>query len=275
MIVIKTLLEDQKRENETMINEHGLSFYIEGEKESYLFDCSGSDKFMKNAERMGVELSNVKTVICSHSHFDHSYGVKEFLKENEINRFFTGKGFFEEKYGTDGIKYNYLGCGFDKNLLIKKGIEHIVCQDIYQLEEKIYIVGNFERKYEIETIPEKYVKRRVDSFIKDSFEDEIALVIDGEKGLTVICGCSHPGILNMLSTIKDRLKKDIYAVYGGTHLKRADDERLKFTVEEIKKMGVKVAGFSHCSGERIEEMLKKDMELETTHLVCGDCIFIK
>lgn len=273
MIIIKTLLEDTMSENEALENEHGLSFYIEGEKEGYLFDCGSSDRFIKNAYKMGIDLFTVKTVICSHSHFDHSLGIKFLLEKDRIKELITGKGFLEAKYSTDGIKYTYLGCGFDDEYLFENGIVHKVCEDIYEIEKGIYLIGNFERIYEFEKIGNEYLKERAEEFIKDSFEDEICLVIDGKEGLTVLCGCSHPGILNMLSTVKKRLNKEIYAMYGGVHLKNATDERCYKVIEELKKLGIKILGFSHCSGEKITKLAEK--EFNTTRLSCGDEIRIE
>ena len=83
------------------------------------------------------------------------------------------------------------------------------------------------------------------------------MVIKTDEGLVVVTGCSHPGILNILSTIKERFGMDIWAVYGGTHLVEASDERLARTLVELKKLGVKLLGFSHCSGEKIVELIIK------------------
>lgn len=274
MISIKTLLENHESENHSLLHEHGLSFFISVNGKNYLFDCGGSESFLQNAERMNVDLSNVEAVICSHSHYDHSGGFIPLVKNFPVKKLITGKGYFNEKYAFDGAKYTYLGCGFDKKFLEKHNIEHIECEKILKLEENFYIVGDFERTHNFEKIQERFVVKKGEEFVKDDFSDEISLVILGEKGISVITGCSHPGILNILTTIKKYFNKDIYAVYGGTHLVEADEERCRLTLEKMKEMGVKVLGVSHCSGDMVTDMAKEEEGFISCKLCCGDGVIV-
>ncbi len=274
MITIKTLLENTGSRNRALAFEHGLSFFVTVDDKSYLFDCSGGDKIIKNARKMNIDLSKIDTVICSHSHYDHSCGFLDLvdnfkikklitgklskidtvicshshydhscgfldLVDNfKIKKLITGKNYFDPKYSFDGMKYTYLGCGFNKDFLEDNGIEHIICDDMLELQENVYLVGNFKRNYDFEKSPARFVVERDGKIQIDDFRDEISLVIKTDEGLVVVTGCSHPGILNILSTIKERFGMDICAVYGGTHLVEASDERLAKTLVELKKLGV-------------------------------------
>ena len=274
MISIKTLLENSGSRNRSLLFEHGLSFFITINENSYLFDCSGGDKFIKNAKKMNVDISSIKGVILSHSHFDHCCGFLDLVENFKIKNLYTGKNFFDTKYSFDGIKYSYLGCGFDENFIKKNNISHIICENIIELEKDLFIVGNFKRTYDFETSPDRFVVDRGNIIKKDNFEDEICLVIKTNRGLVVVTGCSHPGILNILSTIKNIFKEDIYAVYGGTHLVEANESRLEKTLDEMEKLGVKLLGFSHCSGEKVTELIKNDKRFLSCQLNTGDEIKI-
>lgn len=274
MITIKTLLENTGSRNRALEFEHGLSFFVTYNDKSYLFDCSAGDKFIKNARKINVDLSKIDSVICSHSHYDHSCGFLNLVDNFKIKRLFTGKNYFNPKYSFDGMKYTYLGCGFDEEFLKVNKIEHIICEDTIELQKNVYLVSNFKRNYDFEKSPARFVVEKNGQIQIDNFEDEIAMVIKTQKGLVVITGCSHPGILNILSTIKERFNEDIYAVYGGSHLVEADDERLEKTLVELKKLGVKLLGFSHCSGEKIIELIKKDKDFLSCSLNTGDEIKI-
>ena len=94
--------------------------------------------------------------------------------------------------------------------------------------------------------------------MKDDFSDEICMVLDGAEGQTVIVGCSHPGILNILTTVQKRFDKPIRAVFGGTHLVEADAGRIRATLEQMKQMGVGLIGFNHCSGELLQEIMDQE-----------------
>ena len=271
---IKMLLENTGSENKGLISEHGLSLIISIDEKNYLFDCSKGGNFIKNAMQMNVDLSKLDGVICSHSHYDHSAGFKELANTFNVKRLITGVGFFKEKYAMNELKATYLGSGFDSNFLEEKKINHIVCDEIIELEKDFYVVGNFKRLYEFEQIQDRFVKKEEGILIKDYFEDEISVVIKTDKGLIVVMGCSHPGILNMLETIQKRFDMNIYAVYGGTHLVEADENRCRMTLNHMKQIGVKILGLCHCSGEQIIAMAREEEEFECCRLSTGDEVIL-
>ncbi len=102
------------------------------------------------------------------------------------------------------------------------------------------------------------IEEKFSIYTKDSFTDEIAVALDTEKGLVVIVGCSHPGIMNILKTIEKRSGKKICGVVGGTHLMEADEERLRKTIVDLKKMNINFIAVSHCTGEDNLEMIKEN-----------------
>ena len=103
----------------------------------------------------------------------------------------------------------------------------------------------------------------------------ISLVLEHTKGLVVIVGCSHPGILNMLETIRQRFGRQIYAVFGGSHLVEADEERLAQTTTVLRDMGISLAGFNHCTGDTAQERLSQcGGDVTYSRLNAGDCIFL-
>ena len=111
--------------------------------------------------------------------------------------------------------------------------------------------------------------------VEDEFPDEVCLVIEDVKGLIVIAGCSHPGILNMIESVRERFGKPVYAVFGGSHLVEADEARLAETMKILGDMGIAIAGFNHCTGDVAQECLAKDMgDTKYLYLKTGDCIFL-
>lgn len=109
----------------------------------------------------------------------------------------------------------------------------------------------------------------------DLFEDEICMALETAKGLVMLVGCSHPGILNMVQKVHNALQMPVYAVFGGTHLVEADEARIRNTAQELKAMGVKILGFSHCSGELAEEVIRQDEEVSCCHMAAGDTVFFE
>ena len=79
-MIIKTLVENTSISKD-FGNEHGLSLYIETNALKILFDVGASELFLKNAEKLGVNITDVDFLVISHGHYDHGGGLKIFFKE--------------------------------------------------------------------------------------------------------------------------------------------------------------------------------------------------
>lgn len=275
MIVLRTLLENNLSKNRALIAEHGLSFMVETAYVKILFDCSAGSTARKNAEKMNVSLNDADYVVLSHSHYDHAGGYPDMAAHGVHAPLITGPRFFEEKYAHDNGKYVYLGCGFGEDFLTENGIEHRVCEGCETLAKGCHVVGGFKRVHDFEKVPARFVRQTKDGMAADDFPDEICLVLESEKGLVMVVGCSHPGILNMIESVRERFGQPIYAVYGGSHLVEADEARLAETMKILKNMGIAFAGFNHCTGETAQSCLSRNGEdMSYLHLKTGDCIFL-
>lgn len=275
MMILRTLLENSISQNKALTAEHGLSFMVETEHAKILFDCSAGSAARKNAGKMNVSLTDVDYVVLSHSHYDHAGGYPDMAAHGACAPLVTGPRFFEEKYARDGGKYVYLGCGFGESFLTENGIEHLVCEGCETLAEGCHVVGGFKRIYDFEKAPSRFVRQTREGMIPDDFPDEICLVIESTKGLIMIVGCSHPGILNMIESVRERFGQPVYAVFGGSHLVEADEERLLKTMKILKDMGIALAGFNHCTGDTAQNRFAaSDGSAAYSHLKAGDCIFL-
>lgn len=243
-VLINDWVEEKPWELE---GEHGLSFYIETPESKFLFDCGHTGAAWRNAEKMGVDLSAVDFVALSHSHYDHAGGFPALLKHVKPKVLYTGPDFWQEKYSYDKEtdKYHYKGCGFTEDELAAWGIEHRECQDMLKLDNCAALFTGFDRKYDFETIPEKFV--RGEDKTPDPFDDEICLLLEEGNGYAMVVGCSHRGIVNMVSAVKARTGKQVVRVVGGIHLVGASDERISQTFKELRKLGVEFFNLCHCS----------------------------
>lgn len=258
-IEITTLIENKKGEHLGLFNEHGISFYIKKDNEAILFDTGQSDKFLKNAEQLGVDLSNIKQIILSHGHYDHTGGFIH-LVEKLGNSFSLNisKCFFDKKYGFNGLAYEYLGNNFDETYLKKKEISvNYIEKDMVEITNDIYLFSNFEQICDYEEINSRFRKLVNNEFVVDKFQDEVVVGVKTEKGLLVILGCCHSGVVNILETITKRSGESIYGIIGGTHLVEANNKRIVHTLEYFEEKDIKILGISHCTGEKAIKELKK------------------
>lgn len=275
MLQLTALMDDTPPKNKTLIAEHGLSYYVEYGHLRFLFDCGPGPNFMKNARRLGIDLKDLDGVILSHSHYDHAGGYRDLIESGiESKILCTGPAFFESKYACKGISYANLSCGFDPGFLQAHGICHREISDCVSIAPGVWLISGFPRIHDFETIPERFVRRRNGQFIADNFPDEVCMALEVGGGLAVLVGCSHPGILNMLTHIQTLLGKPIRAVFGGTHLVEADEARIQTTIDALQQMGLDILGLSHCSGEAAWKTLAAIPEIRSCRLSSGDCIFL-
>lgn len=260
---ITTLIENTEDDDKKLINEHGLSIFIESKYGNVLFDTGQSGDFIENAEKLNIDLKSIKTLILSHAHYDHCGGVKKLLEKYNIKpQVLVGSKFFlnsrKYHYNEDENTYRYNGINFNEDYLLNKEIRINYINNVkYKVNEEIYVYSNFKRLNDFEK-DNKYLKLKIDNdkYVIDKFEEEICVGLKTDKGIVILLGCAHPGFLNIIRTVKSGENK-IYGVIGGTHLVNADDERIKKSAEYLKKENINMLGLSHCTGDKAAKVLNK------------------
>ncbi len=256
---IYTLIENKEDDNKNLAFEHGFSVYISTDYGNILFDTGESGNFIENASKLGVDLSKTDYLILSHAHYDHCGGVMKFYSNFPKSKLLVSEYFFEnsKKYRVSTSNERYIGTNFNDEDLNAMGIEiEYLKSDIKEIFPNVYLTGNFNRKTKFEPLNEEL--RSGEDLHIDDFKEEVCLVIDTPKGLFVIVGCSHPGIVNILENIKTRFEKNIFGLIGGTHLKEANEDRILHTAKLFNEYGIELLGVSHCTGDLATKLLKEN-----------------
>ena len=260
-VVITTLVENGQGEHLGLTCEHGLSFLIEKDGQSFLFDTGKSDAFLNNAKQLNLDPFRAQTIILSHGHYDHSGGVPHFLKSPFRRKEVELVGhphFFRAKYSTDGARTEFLGNGFTRaEVEASKGSIRFAAPGVDEIAPGVYVISDFDKTHPEEQANPRFVFEEAGQLVHDTFADELMVAVETDKGLVLILGCAHPGIMNMIDTVKARLHKTIYAVVGGTHLVEADDRRMTSTVSYLKGLDCAAIGVSHCTGPKAMAALEK------------------
>ena len=256
---ITTIIENEAGCNKELKNEFGLSLFIEDKDISLIFDTGKSGDFIFNAQKLHIPLNEIKHVVLSHSHFDHTGGIKKL--SDHFNNSFTlhiAKTFFEEKHRITGVIHEFLGNNFNEKYILDKGIKiNYIENNEFKLSKNITLFTNFKSLNNFE-VPTRYYFRKIyDNYILDNMEDELVLGIDTSKGLLIVCGCSHIGIANIVENIKCRTQKKIYGIIGGLHLSKASDERIEKVLNYFDECNIEFFGVSHCTGEKVTKILKE------------------
>lgn len=274
---ITTLIENNLDNLGQLRYEHGLSLYIETGGKKILFDTGKSGDFIKNAKSLNKNLDKLDYCIISHGHYDHSGGVEKLI--DEVDKFpplILGEEFFKPKYKTVNVTdYQFNGNSFDEEFIVKQQISlRKIKEDMTYLTDRIIIFHHFTRYTEYEKRNNRFYIKEIGEYIPDDFDDEISMGIITKKGLVVIVGCAHIGIVNILKTISAKINIPIHAVIGGTHLIEADECRIKKTMDAFKEMKIQLIAVSHCTGKEGIRLIGEELKEQFLYNNTGQVIEI-
>lgn len=217
--------------------EHGLSYMVESDDTRILFDTGQSDLFLKNAAIMGVGMKEIDMIVLSHGHYDHGNGL-EHLRGGTL---LCHPGCFVSRYR----KSDNSGIGLGKSREELAGqFSLIASQEPFRITESIVFAGEIPRITPFESQTTAFV---LEDGSPDFVVDDSALIITLPRGLFIITGCGHAGVVN---TVKHAIAVTgidrIYGIMGGYHLKEKDRQTIE-TVEYLRKKKVTHILPSHCT----------------------------
>lgn len=248
-----SVLTDDKAKKRGFLGEHGLSLYIEYEKQTVLFDTGQSDVFRLNARTMGLPLDKVDFIVLSHGHYDHCGGLIRFpfSDSGACPRIFAQREAFEKKYAVnpDGGSFREIGIPWSPADCDAINSRLILLEGMIRITPGIILLGNIPACMDFEENPGVFYKQNRDSMRPDGMTDEQMLVFDTEKGLAVLLGCSHPGIINCLNHVRKMFPgKKIDTLAAGMHLENCSDFRLRMTIKHLLDFDIRNIFPLHCTG---------------------------
>jgi 7,8-dihydropterin-6-yl-methyl-4-(beta-D-ribofuranosyl)aminobenzene 5'-phosphate synthase len=217
------ILFDKDTVNTNFHTGWGVSYLID---DQILFDTGERGEWLiENMRTLQVKITGIEAVAISHDHWDHTGGLWKLLELKPRLKVYGCPHFSHE---------------FKDKVQCFKG-ELIELERYMEILKNVFLTGETSGTYKGKFIPEQ------------------ALVLNTSKGITLITGCAHPGIVKMLKKVQENFPaKGIYAVLGGFHLMDTDRRAIEIIVERFREMNVKKAGPTHCSGKLAEEIFRKE-----------------
>lgn len=243
----------------TPLAEHGLACLIKvfsgSEEHQILFDTGHSGNCISfNIDYMRLDARKIESIVISHGHVDHIEGLVEIL--NRVAKHtpvvLHPRAFLERRLNIKPTGQMLYTPFLKQNELQKKGINFIVSEKPSIIASDLVLVtGKVEREVEFEKgFP--WAEARIDGeWVVDPFDDDQALAVKVKgKGLVVIGGCSHAGIINTVKYCqKITASTKVHAVMGGFHLNNKIFESIIHpTIEEMKKLNPDYIVPMHCTG---------------------------
>jgi 7,8-dihydropterin-6-yl-methyl-4-(beta-D-ribofuranosyl)aminobenzene 5'-phosphate synthase len=264
------------------IGEWGFSALVEADSNKILFDAGGHERtVLENAKELNIDLSNVPVLILSHWHDDHTTGwlplrnTMDTINKQALAITHVGFGFFYSRFVPKGTGFTNIAKNDSSNrrndslLYIKTGgkiVEHNHFEEIFP---GVYLTGPVPRQYPEKNYPPGgKIKDASGNLIEDNIPEDMSLVIRTDKGLVLLTGCGHAGIINTVTYSRNNLQhQPLLAAIGGFHLLQNTDEQIKWTAEQLKASGIHYFMGAHCTGIEPVYQIR-----EWASLKRGECI---
>lgn len=198
----------------------GFSCLVKTGNKNILFDTGAdSPTLLQNMEKLGIDLKEIDMIVLSHIHGDHVGGLTGVLERNPNVVVYMPKSFPEDF----------------KNTVNSHGSEIFEVKGPTEISEGVYTTGEL-----------------------GTWIIEQSLIVSTERGMVVITGCAHPGIVKIVERAKELSNQSIHLVMGGFHLSGESDSTLKDIISSFRRLGVEKAAPCHCSGERARQLFKDE-----------------
>jgi len=282
-----------------LIAEHGVSFFVDikDTNKKIIFDAGLTDNtLIENMKRMDINAKSINIIALSHGHLDHVGAMTNLIRKiagPPAPRNWSKKVTIKEIYSwikshkvplithpaalrerwiifPSGDKYGpmiTLGDEYEA-----AGAELILSEEPYKLNEGCWLTGSVPRKtFEKSGTPKTFTYRVKGEFKRDYIDDDQAIVLNiKDRGLVIITGCAHSGILNTIYHAQDISGVDkIYAVIGGFHLASSTKEEIKETVKLLKELNPELVSAFHCTGFEAVKEFAIQMSEEFSHGAVG------
>ena len=198
-----------------------FSCLLKGLERTVLFDTGGdSDTLLGNIKKLKIDPKQIDAIVLSHIHGDHVGGLRGFLEDNNDVIIYLPES-FPESFKDETRSF---------------GTEVVEISEAEELFDGVYTTGE------------------LGNGIKEQ-----SLIVVTRKGLVVITGCAHPGVVNILSKSKDMVAdKPVFMVMGGFHMAGAAITQIESVIEYFRQLGVRKVAPCHCSGDETRKLFKEE-----------------
>ena len=248
---------------------HGLSIYIETRLHRLLFDLGPGEALFHNAERLGIDLTAVDTVILSHGHYDHGGALKKFLALNPTAKIYAQRSAFEPHYHYFKEKFFKLNIGLEPALANAPGV--VLLDGDHKIDEELTLfTAKGEDTFRSEANRVLYSKTGPDDF---RHEQNLLLT---ENAPVLFTGCSHGGVIRILQSVPGPRPVCCiggFHVYNPTSRKTVSQAQLETLSMALKNYSDVRFYTCHCTGKPAFNYFKERCD-NVFYFAAGDSLEI-
>lgn len=241
--------------NRLLRAEWGYSIYLESEKTRLLLDTgSEAHGFIHNLKALKIDPRKIDHIVFSHAHFDHTGGLLDALLLAPQARRWGARSMSKPRWGDADHKRSSGGGPLFASVLTDP------IESWSQITDEViaFTVPQEVRDPQFVNTKNMWEETEDGKIIADTFADDLSLLIKGQNGMSVVLGCAHAGLPNILRYAQKTFDvKEFDTVIGGTHLSAAKPEELPLWLEALKQFPVRRWRPNHCTGFKAAAAMAK------------------
>lgn len=242
--------------------EHGLAFWIQSPAGSLLLDTGSGETLIPNAASLGISLSECQRVVLSHGHYDHSGGLARLWQQGIDCPVLAHPDALLPRYSRHPDKP-----------VRSIGMPTPIVTRLWQLPTQLRqwstsprwldpswgSSGEIPRQDPLEDVGGPFFLD-AEGLTPDRIEDDLALWLNTPRGLVIVLGCCHSGIINTITHIRrvTGIQK-VAGIIGGLHLLHAKEPRLVHTLDFLQQCQLDFLRPGHCTGDAVIERLQQQL----------------
>ncbi len=240
-----------------LLGEHGFACHLRTPEGEFLFDSGSGTTIMNNAKLLGIDFTKLQGIMFSHGHYDHTGGLKQVLETTKSIPIYAHPDMFSSHLSKHAGVMRNLGVQWPKAELEDLGAKFNFSAAPYNVTDQLILSGTIPRIHKVETgDPNLLSLTGENKEITDPLHDDASLYIKTPKGLVILLGCAHAGLLNIIDhALEVTGETKVHMILGGTHLKFCSDEQMSATLDRLEELNIDKIGTSHCTGLRGARML--------------------
>lgn len=270
-----TVLMENSTPSSRLAARHGLSLWLElDDGRRVLFDMGPNDGFLANARSLGVDVTEADLAVVSHGHYDHGGGLGAFLAAcGDAGRdvpVYVREHAFEEH--VSGTPERHRAIGLDPALATDPRVRPT--GERCDLGGGLALFSTARRAHPTARSNGRLMERRDGALVPDRFLHEQSLIVREGDRLTLVSGCSHGGVLNLMDVAEELAGAPLTSVVAGFHLMdpsggTVEDEGL--TRSLARELAARPARYltCHCTGTDAFALLRDELGGRVSYLHVG------
>ena len=245
-----------------VLGEHGWAVLVQRGAFRFLFDTGAGYVLLNNAGRLGQDLGRLDGVALSHGHNDHTGGLTDLLLLHDGGipvdaHPEVGDPKYSVEEADDGREArHYIALPWPVAALEAAGARWQWLHEPTEIAEGVWLSGEIPRHTPFEHPVKRLRLWDREGWRQDEMVDELALYLRGSRGLIVLLGCAHRGLINTIEHARRVTGiADVQAVVGGTHLVGQSREDMETAVAALQSLRPELVGTAHCTGVRANALI--------------------